>query len=96
MESVLESSAHLERELTREPFAGPAAGSMGLHLAIFGMLICYGWAMGLFHHNFWGTPGSGGSMQGDADEHDPAAGRPGEPECAGDGDAEQGACRPEP
>ena len=63
MESVLESSAHLERELTREPFAGPAAGSMGLHLAIFGMLICYGWAMGLFHHNFWGTPGSGGSMQ---------------------------------
>jgi protein TonB len=63
MESVLESSAHLERELTREPFAGPAAGSMGLHLAILGMLICYGWAMGLFHHNFWGTPGSGGSMQ---------------------------------
>jgi periplasmic protein TonB len=63
MESVLESSAHLERELAREPFAGPAAGSVGLHLTIFGMLICYGWAMGLFHHNFWGTSGAGGSMQ---------------------------------
>ena len=52
-------------ELTREPFAGPAAGSMGLHLAIFGMLICYGWAMGLFHHNYRGalTSGSGGSIQ---------------------------------
>ena len=63
MESVLEGSEHLERELAREPFAGPAAGSVGLHLAIAAMLLSYAWAMGLFHHNFWGRPGAGGSMQ---------------------------------
>jgi len=63
MESVLEGSEHLERELAREPFAGPAAGSVVLHLSIVGMLLAYAWAMGLFHHNFWGTAGAGGSMQ---------------------------------
>ncbi len=63
MSSVLESSKHLELELTPEPFAGPAAGSVGLHLLIAAMLLSYAWALGLFHHNFWGTPGSGGSMQ---------------------------------
>jgi protein TonB len=63
MDSVLEGGEHLERELAREPFAGPAAGSAGLHLAIAAMLVSYAWAMGLFHHNFWGTAGSGGSMQ---------------------------------
>ncbi len=62
MESVLEGGEHLERELAREPFAGPAAGAVGLHLAIAAMLLSYAWAMGLFHHNFWGTAGSGGSM----------------------------------
>lgn len=63
MESVLEGGEHLERELAREPFAGPAAGSLGLHLAIAGVLLYYGWVMGLFHHNFWGTAGAGGSIQ---------------------------------
>jgi protein TonB len=63
MESVLEGSEHLEQELAREPFAGPAAGSVVLHLTIVGMLLSYAWAMGLFHHNFWGTAGAGGSMQ---------------------------------
>jgi protein TonB len=63
MESVLESSEHLERELAREPFAGPAAGSLVLHVLIAGTLLYYGWLMGLFHHNFWGTAGAGGSMQ---------------------------------
>jgi len=63
MESVLEGGEHLERELARESFAGPAAGSVVLHLAIVGMLLSYAWAMGLFHHNFWGTAGAGGSMQ---------------------------------
>ncbi|MGA2753343.1 MAG: hypothetical protein ABSE53_06205 [Terracidiphilus sp.] len=63
MDSVLEGGEHLERELARESFAGPAAGSLGLHLAIAAMLVSYAWAMGLFHHNFWGTAGAGGSMQ---------------------------------
>ena len=62
MESILEGSEHLERELTREPFAGPAAGSVGLHLAIACTLIYYAWAMGLFHHNTWGAAGAGGSI----------------------------------
>ncbi|HVN93060.1 MAG TPA: TonB C-terminal domain-containing protein [Terracidiphilus sp.] len=63
MESVLESSEHLERELAREPFAAPAVGSIVLHGAIVGLILSYAWAMGLFHHNFWGAPGAGGSMQ---------------------------------
>ena len=63
MESVLEGGEHLERELTPEPFAGPAAGSVGLHLAIACTLIYYAWAMGLFHHNTWGAAGAGGSIQ---------------------------------
>ena len=62
MESILEGSEHLERELTREPFAGPAAGSVGLHLAIACTLVYYAWAMGLFHHNTWGAAGAGGSI----------------------------------
>ena len=63
MESVLEGSEHLERELTPEPIAGPAAGSVGLHLLLVGLILVYGWALGLFHHNLWGSPGAGGSMQ---------------------------------
>jgi periplasmic protein TonB len=63
MESVLEGAAHLERELTPEPVAGPAIGSLGLHLLLAACLLYYGWVMGLFHHNLWGNPGAGGSMQ---------------------------------
>jgi protein TonB len=63
MNSILDSGDHLERELTPEPLAGPAAGALGLHLAVAGLLVCYGWMLGLFHHNFWGSPGAGGAMQ---------------------------------
>lgn len=63
MESVLDGSAHLERELTPEPIAGPAVGSVGLHLLLVGLVLLYGFAMGLFHHNMWGNPGAGGSME---------------------------------
>jgi len=63
MSSVLEHSEHLERELTPEPVAGPAAGSIALHLAVGGMLVYYAWLMGFFHHYVWGSPGAGGSMQ---------------------------------
>jgi protein TonB len=63
MSEVFEHGEHLERELAREPFAGPAVGSLSLHLAIACLLVYYGWLMGLFHHNIWGNPGAGGSMQ---------------------------------
>jgi protein TonB len=63
MNSVLEGSAQLERELTPEPIVGPAAGSITLHFALAGALVLYGWSLGLFHHNVWGNPGVGGSMQ---------------------------------
>jgi len=63
MESVLEGGEHLEQELAREPFAGPAAGSVGLASGDRGDAGVLRLGHGLFHHNFWGTAGSGGSMQ---------------------------------
>jgi protein TonB len=63
MSSILDSGDHLERELATEPFAGPAAGAVGLHLTIAALLVCYGWMLGLFHHNIWGSPGANGTMQ---------------------------------
>lgn len=62
MNGVFEGGEQLERELTPEPIAGPAAGSVALHLAVAGILVYSGWAMGLFHHNLWGSPGGGGAM----------------------------------
>ncbi len=63
MESVLEGGEHLERELSPEPTAGPATGSLVLHLVLAALLVYYGWILGLFHHNVWGNPGAGGTMQ---------------------------------
>jgi len=64
MNGAIEGGGHLvERQLTGEPLAGPATGSLILHAALFGVLIYYGWILGLFHHNLWGAAGSGGSMQ---------------------------------
>jgi len=63
METVLERTEQLERELTPEPIAGPAAGALLLHGVLLGLLIFYGVLAGLFHHNVWGSTGSGGAMQ---------------------------------
>jgi hypothetical protein len=63
MSNIRDSFDHLERELTSEPIAGPAAGALGLHLALGLLLLSYAWMLGLFHHNFWGSPGAGGSIQ---------------------------------
>ena len=63
MSGILDIGDHLERELTAEPIAGPAAGALGLHLAVAGLLLSYAWMLGLFHHNFWGSPGAGGAIQ---------------------------------
>lgn len=67
MERVLEGAGEigvrLERVLTREPFAAPAAGSLLLHAALAGSLVAYGLLGGLFHHNVWGNQGFGGAIQ---------------------------------
>jgi len=63
MNSVLEGGEHLERELTPEPMAGPAAGAVALHLTLLLFLAYYGWMMGLFHSSVWGSQGADGAMQ---------------------------------
>lgn len=68
MMSILEGrqgSDRLEREIapSSDPIAGPAAGSLVLHGALFGGLIFYGLLNGFFHHNPWGNPGAGGAIQ---------------------------------
>jgi periplasmic protein TonB len=63
MNSVLERTEQLERELTPEPVAGPAAGALLLHGLLLAAMVSYGLVSGLFKHNLWGNQGSGGSMQ---------------------------------
>jgi protein TonB len=63
MNDVFEGGEQLERELKPEPYIGPAAGSLGLHLALAALLAYSGWVMGIFHHGEWGGPGAAGSMQ---------------------------------
>jgi protein TonB len=63
MDSLLAGGKQLERELTPEPMAGPAAGSLLLHGALVGCLLTYGLLAGLFHHNVWGNQGIGGAIQ---------------------------------
>ncbi|MFZ1939841.1 MAG: TonB C-terminal domain-containing protein [Terracidiphilus sp.] len=63
MSSVIEGGEQLEREFGGERIAGPAAGSVGLHLAMAGLLLSYAWLMGLMHHNMWGSQGAGGAIQ---------------------------------
>jgi protein TonB len=63
MSTLLEGDEELERELTPEPIAAPAAGSLLLHGALAAGLLTYGLMGGIFHHNQWGNPGSGGAIQ---------------------------------
>jgi protein TonB len=63
MNDILEGGEHLERELTPEPIAGPAAGAIVLHVALAACLAYYAWVLGLFHHNLWGGAGAGSAMQ---------------------------------
>jgi protein TonB len=62
MLSILEG-ARLEREITPEPIGGPALGAIVLHVVLGGLLLYYGWILGLFHHDLWGNQGAGGAMQ---------------------------------
>jgi len=63
MSARLQPKDDLERELTPEPIAASAAGSIVLHLVLLGCVLAWGWTMGLFHHNLWGNPGAGSAMQ---------------------------------
>src|ERR1035441_1637205 len=63
MSGLLEGGEQLERELTPEPVAAPAVGSLALHAALAGSLVLYGIIGGFIHHNLWGSPGSGGAIQ---------------------------------
>lgn len=63
MDSIFEGGEHLERELTPDRIVAPAAGSIVLHVVLAGMVVYYGWLLGLFHHNLWGNAGLGGAMQ---------------------------------
>jgi protein TonB len=68
MTSILEGperTDQLEQVIgpSSDPIAGPAAGSLLLHGALFGGLLLYGILNGFFHHNLWGNPGAGGAIQ---------------------------------
>ncbi|MGA3069236.1 MAG: TonB C-terminal domain-containing protein [Terracidiphilus sp.] len=63
METLLEGAEQLERELTPDPIAAPAAGSLALHGALFAGLLLYGFLSGFLHRNPWGNPGAGGAIQ---------------------------------
>ena len=63
MNVLLERTEHLEQELTPEPVAAPATGSIILHLALGASILFYGILGGFFHHNRWGSAGSGGAIQ---------------------------------
>ena len=63
MDTLIEGGEQLELELTPEPIALPALGSLLLHGALAGALLAYGILGGLFHHDLWGSPGSGGAIQ---------------------------------
>jgi periplasmic protein TonB len=63
MDGLLDGIEHLERELSPEPIAAPATGSIVLHALLAGGLVYSAWLAGLFHHNLWGNPGAGGAIQ---------------------------------
>ena len=63
METLLEGAEQLERELTPDRIAAPAAGSLALHGALFAGLLLYGFLNGFLHRNPWGNPGAGGAIQ---------------------------------
>jgi protein TonB len=63
MDTLLEGDEQLDQELAPERIVAPAAGSLLLHGALVAVLLTYGLLGGLFHHDQWGTPGSGGSIQ---------------------------------
>jgi protein TonB len=63
MSNLLEAGGQVERTFGREPFFGPAAGSIALHVALACSIVFYALLNGLFHHNTWGGTQDGGAIQ---------------------------------
>jgi periplasmic protein TonB len=60
MSLLLEHDEHLERELSGEPVAAPATGSLLLHIAIAAAIVSYYYIN--ITHNVWGGPHTGGAI----------------------------------
>lgn len=63
MSELLEGDERLERELTGEPVAAPATGSVLLHLGLLGAVVAYYIIGGFFKSNIWGGSTSGGTVR---------------------------------
>jgi protein TonB len=63
MGTIAQRGEQLEQELTSEPMAAPAMGSIALHGALALGIVLYGIIGGYFHGSIWGNQGSGGSIQ---------------------------------
>jgi protein TonB len=63
MSSLLEGDEQLERELTGEPVAAPATGSVLLHLGLAAAIVAYYVIGGFFHSNVWGSSSTGGAIR---------------------------------
>ena len=63
MSVLLEREEQLERELTGEPIAAPATGSVLLHIGLAGAIVAYYIVGGFFKSNLWGGPNVGGAVQ---------------------------------
>ncbi len=63
MSTLLEHDEHLESQLSGEPVAKPATGSVLLHLALAGAIVSYYVVGGFFHSNQWGGANSGGAIR---------------------------------
>jgi protein TonB len=64
MSSLLEGNEEqLERELSPEPFAKPATGSLVLHAALTLAIVLYYVLGGFFHSNIWGGSTAGGAIR---------------------------------
>ncbi len=63
MSQLLEGDERLERELTGEPVAAPATGSVLLHFGLAGAIAAYYVIGGFFHANQWGGSSAGGAIR---------------------------------
>src|ERR1700744_3769987 len=61
--SVLEKTIDLQNGLRPEAIGAPAFGAFALHLGLVAAVAFYGILGGFFHHNMWGSPGTGGAIQ---------------------------------
>lgn len=63
MSTLLEGNERLENELTGEPIAAPATGSVLLHLGLVAAVVLYYIIGGFYKSNIWGGSTSGGAVR---------------------------------